>query len=131
MSGRAALIRRLAAGLGAVVTLAAAGCGEAGTPYVTLSEAAKLGVGTGRITVACGTADELRAFGGGHPAGLAAQESIASSGVRKLAAVYRHDQTHTYQGESVGAVLHDSLSLLGDCRLDRARALLLRVLRHP
>jgi hypothetical protein len=117
--------------LGAVMAIAAAGCGQAGMPYVTLDEAARLGVGTGRITVACGTADELRAFGGAQARGLTAQESIAESGVQKLAAVYGHDQTHTYQGESVGAVLHDTASLLGTCRLDQARRQLLRVLEHP
>jgi hypothetical protein len=130
MPGRAALRRRLLGGLGTAVVLAVAGCGEAGRPFVPLKQAAELGVGTTRITVACGTADELRAFGGAHPKGLAAEESIAVSGVRKLAAVYRQDRTRTYQGESVGAVLHDSISLLGDCRLDRARALLVGVLKH-
>lgn len=99
-------------------------------PYVTLSEAAELGVGTSRITAACGTADELRAFGEPDPRRLASQESIAISGVRKLAAVYRHDRSHTYQGESVGAVIHDTISLLGECRLERARTRLVGVLRH-
>ena len=103
-----------------------AGCGQAGMPQVSSDEAAKIGVATGRITVACGTAEELRAFGGRDEPGLAGQESIALSGARKLAAVYRSDHSRIYQGESVGAVLHDSIALLGNCKLDRAR----RLLRH-
>lgn len=116
--------------LTAAAVLALTGCAQGGMPQVSSQEAAELGVGTGRITVACGTADELRAFGGSHPQGLAAQQSIALSGARKLSEVYRHDQSHIYQGESVGAVLHDTISLLGHCRLGRARSLLLRALHH-
>jgi hypothetical protein len=113
-------------GLAVGLTLALAGCAQAGTPQVSSGEAASIGVATGRIAVACGTAEELRAFGGPHPPGLAGQESIAVSGARKLAEVYRHDHGHIYQGESVGAVLHDTISLLGDCGLGRARRLLRR-----
>jgi hypothetical protein len=105
------------------------GCSQAGTPQVSSEEAAQIGVATGRITVACGTADELRAFGGPGQPGLGGEQSIAISGARKLAAVYRHDHSHIYQGESVGAVVHDSILLLGTCRLGRARRLLTRTLR--
>jgi hypothetical protein len=116
--------RRLGAAVGLAATLV--GCGQAGMPQVSSDEAAKIGVATGRITVACGTAEELRAFGGPHEPGLAGQESIALSGARKLAAVYRNDHSRIYQGESVGAVVHDSIALLGNCKLDRAR----RFLKH-
>lgn len=116
--------------VGAVLGLAAAvaGCGQAGMPQVSSGEAARIGVATGRITVACGTAEELRAFGGPHQPGLAGQESIAVSGARKLAAVYRNDHSRIYQGETVGAMVHDSISLLGDCQLEKARGLLSRAL---
>ena len=110
------------------LALALAGCGQAGMPQVSSSQAAEIGVATGRITEACGTAEELRAFGGTDEPGLAGQESIAVSGARKLASVYRQDHTHIYQGESVGAVVHDSISLLGDCGLEQARRVLRRTL---
>ena len=117
-------------GLLVLAAMAAGGCSQAGMPGVSLTEAAQLGVGTNRIAVACGTADELKAFGGPHPSGLAAEESIAISGVRKLAAVFDRDQRDIYQGESVGAVVHDSIALLDGCGLIRARALLIRVLHR-
>lgn len=110
--------------------LMAAGCSQAGTPQVSTKEAAKIGVATSRITVACGAAGELRAFGGARPRGLATQESIALSGARKLAAVYAHDQSHIYQGESVGGVVHESISLLDSCGLPKAGKLLLTALRQ-
>jgi hypothetical protein len=114
----------------AVAAVLVAGCSQAGTPQVSTKEAAKIGVATSRMTVACGRTGELRAFGGARPRGLAAQESIAVSGARKLAAVYAHDQTHIYQGESVGGLVHESLSLLDNCGLSRAGKLLLAVLER-
>ncbi len=117
-------------GAGIAVGLAAAlaGCGQAGMPQVSSGEAARIGVGTGRITVACGTAEELRAFGGPRQPGLAGEQSIALSGARVLAAVYRHDHSRIYQGESVGSVVNDSIALLGNCRLEKARRLLRQAL---
>jgi hypothetical protein len=110
--------------------LLAGGCAEAGTPYVSLQEAARIGVATSRITVACGNAEEMAAFAPPSRRHQAAEESIAISGVRKLAAVYAHDQTHIYQGESVGGVVNDSLSLLKGCGLPSARRALLRAIRQ-
>ena len=112
----------------ALAALLAAGCAEAGTPYVSLQEAARIGVATSRITTACGTAEELTALGPPPPGHLKRQESIAISGVRKLAGVYAHDHTHIYQGESVGGVVNDSLSLLKSCRLPAARRALLQAI---
>lgn len=109
--------------------LLAAGCSEAGTPYVSLQEAAKIGVATSRITTACGDAEELAALGPPPKRHLGRQESIAISGVRKLAGVYAHDHSHIYQGESVGGVVNDSLSLLRSCGLPSARRALLRAIR--
>lgn len=110
------------------LTAAVVGCGQAGMPQVSSQEAARIGVATGRITEACGTAEELRAIGGRRQPGLAGQASIAISGARKLASVYRNDHARIYQGESVGAVVHDSIALLGQCGLVRARQLLRRAL---
>jgi hypothetical protein len=120
--------RRRWAGLMLALAVGLSGCSQAGMPQVSSDEAAKIGVATGRITVACGTAEELRAFGGRHEPGLAGEQSIALSGARKLAAVYRRDHSHIYQGESVGVVMHDSIALLDNCRLQRARGLLTRTL---
>jgi hypothetical protein len=116
----------------AVVVLAvgAAGCAQPGTPAPS-AQAAKLDVATGRISVACGYAEELSAFGGRHRAQLPWINSIAVSGARKLAAVYAADQRDIYQGESVGAIVNDSISLLHDCGLAGARNVLEQALsRH-
>lgn len=115
---------RVAVGLaGIALAVGAAGCHQPGTPAPP-GEAAKLDVATSRMSVACGYAAELRAYGNPHPPGLSYVESIAVSGARKLASVYAHDQTDLYQGESVGAIVNDSISLLGDCRLPGARSVL-------
>lgn len=107
----------------AAVAVLPAGCAHAGTP-VSATTASKLDVATSRISVACGYAEELTATGGGRARGLGAIEAIAVSGARKLSGVYLHDQTHIYQGESVGAIVGDSISLLAGCRLHAARAVL-------
>jgi hypothetical protein len=112
-----------AAVAGVLLALAAAGCSQPGT-QAPPSEAARLDVATNRISVACGYAAELRAFGGNNPPGLDQVESIAVSGARKLASVFAHDQRDLYQGESIGAIVNDSISLLGECRLPSARAVL-------
>jgi len=109
--------------------LAAGGCAQPGT-QVPKAQAAKLDVATSRISVACGYEEELTAMGGRHPSGLAFVESIAESGARKLALVFARDQSEIYQGESVGAVVHDSISLLAGCRLARARAMLEQAVSH-
>jgi hypothetical protein len=115
----------------AVVAAGVAGCGDAGTQAPS-RQAAELDVATSRISVACGYADELTAFGGRHPAGLGRIESIAQSGARKLASVYDRDHSDIYQGESVGGIVNDSISLLGNCGLPGARTPLRRALdEHP
>lgn len=113
------------------LTAVAAGCSDAGTPAPG-KQAAELDVATSRISVACGYAEELMAFGGSHPQGLPWIESIAESGARKLASVYDHDQTDIYQGESIGGIVNDSISLLANCGLPGARPLLRHALQtHP
>jgi hypothetical protein len=117
------------AAVAAVLAVALAGCAQPGT-QAPKSQAAKLAVGTGDISTACGYLEELTAFGGRHGKDLAPIESMADAGARKLAAVYAEDQTDSYQGESIGAVLGDSISLLHDCRLTDAERTLDRALAH-
>lgn len=122
--------RRVGAALAAATcALGVAGCLHPGTP-VPSRQADELDVATSRISVACGYEEELTSTGGAHPAGLGYIESIAVSGARKLASVYARDQSDIYQGESVGAVLGDSISLLAGCRLPAARQLLERALQR-
>ena len=113
--------------------LIVSGCAQPGT-VAPEEEAAKLGVATENISLACGYAWELTAFGGSRPPGLAGVESSAVAGARKLASVYAHDPSDLYQGESVGSIVSDSISLLSECGLPSARNLLQRALArsiHP
>ena len=116
----------------AVLALAAgvAGCAKPGTP-VPSKQADELDVATSRISVACGYEEEATATGHPHPKLLGWIQSIAVSGADKLASVYARDQSDIYQGESVGAIVGDSISLLAGCRLPAARHVLEQALaRH-
>jgi hypothetical protein len=111
---------RIAAAASAVaISLAAAlaGCAQPGT-QAPKAQAAKLSVGTGDISTACGYLEELSAFGKPDARSVAPIESMAQTGARKLAGVYAEDHSDIYQGDSIGAVLSDSISLLHDCRLN-------------
>jgi hypothetical protein len=108
--------RRSALALALGGLIGAGGCAQPGTP-VSKSEAAKLDVGDSRISVACGYREEATALERGRPRELEFIASIARSGAAELEAVYAHDRTHIYQGESVGAVVSDSISLLRGCGL--------------
>jgi hypothetical protein len=112
---------------GALLGAALAGCAQPGT-QVPKADAAKLGVGTADVSTACGYLEELTAFGARKGKRLTPIESMAQTGARKLAAVYAHDQTDIYQGDSIGAVLGDSISLLHDCGLTGAAKTLERAL---
>jgi hypothetical protein len=114
--------------IAAALAAGGAACSHPGTP-VPSKQADELDVATSRMSVACGYVEELTATGGANPNGLGWIESIAVSGARKLASVYARDQTDIYQGESVGAIVGDSLSLLADCRLQDARSVLEHALR--
>ena len=126
MPGRAAL--SLAA-TWTLLGLVVAGCAQPGT-QAPRPEAAKLAVGTGDISTACGYLEERTAFGEAPPKSREAIEAMAQEGARKLARVYAGDQTDIYQGESIGAVLRDSISLLHDCGLHGAALTLERALAH-
>jgi hypothetical protein len=112
--------------LSAALALGLTACSQPGTQLPYPGEAAKVGVATQRIATACGYAYQLRAFGGPDAHGLGHLASIAVSGARKLAGVYSRYPTDIFQGDSVGGVVHDSISLLGRCRLPAAR----RILTH-
>src|SRR5947209_3077188 len=121
------MVRRTAAVIVVALAACVGGCAKPGTP-VASKQSDKLDVATSRISVACGYKEELTATGQSHPKELAWIESIAVSGARKLAGVYAQDHTHIYQGESVGAIVGDSISLLKDCRIPAARDVLERAL---
>lgn len=128
MSGRAALSRRTRLARAAILAgllVAVAGCTQPGT-QAPGPEAARLSHATGDISLACGYAEELTAFGGPHPAGLAAQETTALFGAQLLLKVWSRNPRWIYQGESIGGVVDDSISLLGTCGLAGAQRFLQR-----
>jgi hypothetical protein len=117
MPDHPALVRGLAVvAVSAVSAALLAGCAQPGT-QAPKSQAAKLAVGTSDISAACGYLEELRAFGSAGGKELGSIKSMAQTGAQKLAGVYATDQTDIYQGDSVGALLGDSISLLHDCGL--------------
>ena len=109
---------------------AAAGCAQPGT-QAPRPEAAQLFHATGDISLACGYAEELTAFGGPHPAGLPSQDTMAVFGARLLLKVWSHSRTWIYQGESINGVVSDSISLLGECGLTKAEHFLQHGIEHP
>jgi hypothetical protein len=117
----------LRAALAAAAALVLAACQGPGTS-VPSALAQKLAVGTGDITTACGYADELTAFGDHAESQLRPLQAMAAQGADKLALVYRHTSSDIYQGESIGAVLHGAIALLGECGLPAARRPLERAL---
>lgn len=126
---RGAALRRALAGTAAAAALAtAAGCAQPGTP-ASSGQAATLAVGTGDISTACGYREELTEFEAQRAKGQGPIVQMALTGARKLAAVYARDQSDIYQGESAGAVLGDSISLLRGCGLGDVAAILVRARR--
>jgi hypothetical protein len=107
--------------------LLASGCAPPGTPVQKI-QAAKLGVATSSISAACGYAWELTAFGGRHPKGFAAQQATAVSAAHKIATVYGHSPSDIYEGESVGSIVSDTITLLDECGLTGAKQVLERAL---
>jgi hypothetical protein len=119
----------LAALTALAVAAALGGCAQPGT-QAPKPEAAKLAVGTADISTACGYLEEATAFGrrkGESPGSIVA---MAQTGASKLADVYARDQTDIYQGDSIGGVLGDSISLLRDCGLAGPEQTLERALRR-
>src|SRR5947199_1370366 len=107
----------------AALAVALAGCSQPGT-QAPLSAAKKLDEATTAISVSCGYASQMTAFGKPRASELRTLQGSAAAGARKLAAVYARVSNDIYQGETVKSIVADSISLLGECGLDRARGVL-------
>jgi len=114
----------------AVLTCAAAlaGC-EPGSPQAPLHAAKKLGASTGDISTECGLTYQLTAFGGDHRKDLASLERQGMQSARSLASVYRRNPAWIFQGETVGQIVRDAISMLNACGLTDAAQTLARNLR--
>jgi hypothetical protein len=119
--------RRAAPLLALAASILAAGCAPPGTPVQKI-QAAKLGVATSSISAACGYAWELTGTGARNPKGLAAQDATATSAAHKLASVYGHSPSDIFEGESVGSILSDTVTLLDECGLTHAKHVLQQAL---
>jgi hypothetical protein len=115
--------------LGCVLVLGLNACSQPGT-QAPLAQAKKLDEATSAISVSCGYAEQTAAFGGPRASGLRTLDASASAGARKLVSVYIRDRADIYQGETIKAIVSDSIALLGDCGLDRARDVLQRGTRN-
>jgi hypothetical protein len=120
--------RSLAVAVAVASTLGA--CGPT-PPQAPLPYAKKLDSATSAISTACGLAEQVTAFPGGHRRDLITLEVTASSSGFKLASVYRRNPAWIYQGETVRQIVTDSVSLLGSCGLHAAQTTLKRAIgRH-
>ncbi len=119
-SGRSSALAPLAV---LTVALILAGCG-ATPPQAPLPQAMKLDSATSGIATACGLTYQVTAFPGDHRADLETLEATATTSARKLASVYARDPAWIYQGETVGEILHDGVSLLRACGLHGAASAL-------
>jgi hypothetical protein len=112
-----------------VLAAALAGCGPT-PPQPPYHEAKKLAASTGDISTECGLAFQVTAFPGNHKKNLANLESSAMHSVRSLASVYAHNRTWIYQGETVGAIVLDAVSMLNSCGLNHAATTLEHIVSH-
>jgi hypothetical protein len=104
----------------AVAATALGGCAQPGT-QAPKPQAKLLNDAAASISFACGSAEELTAFGGSGAVGLAPLEQTATGGVHKLVTVWKQNRTWIYQGESINGVVADSFALLGSCGLRQAQ----------
>ncbi|MGB9183415.1 MAG: hypothetical protein WCB67_05060 [Solirubrobacteraceae bacterium] len=84
----------------------------------------KLGVATSGISTACGESYQVTAFPGNHRADLITLEVTASAAARNLETVYRRDRNWIFQGETVGQIVKQSVSMLKACGLNQSAAAL-------
>ena len=109
----------------AVVT----GCGPT-PPQAPFHEAKRLDASTGDISTECGLAYQVTAFPGDHHKDLANLEATARPSVRSLASVYARNPAWIYQGETVGDLVNDAITMLRACGLAHAATTLQRATSH-
>jgi hypothetical protein len=114
-------VKRLIAVPALALTIAACG---ATPPQPTLKQTQKLSVATSAISTACGLAFQLNAFPGKHTKDMETLEATATSSAKKLASVYRRNQSWIYQSETVHDIVRDALSMLSTCGLTKAQSVL-------
>jgi hypothetical protein len=108
-----------------LAAIALAGCGPQPL-QAPAHEAKKLDAATSDISTECGLAYEVTAFPHDHGKDLANLEAEADASVRSLASVYVSNPKWIYQGETVGEVVSDALSMLRACGLSRSERTLSR-----
>ncbi len=109
----------------AAASLLVGACGPT-PPQAPFAYAKKLDSATSGISTACGEAYQVTAFPAEHHAEKITLEVTATSSARKLAGVFARDPAWIYQGETIRQIVHDSVTMLGSCGLDDAKAALVR-----
>lgn len=105
--------------IAALLAAALAGCGPT-PPQAPHAQAKKLGASTGDISTECGLTYQLTAFPGNHRKELAGLQKQAQASVRSLASVYAKNPKWIYQGETVGQIVIDAITMLKTCGLPHA-----------
>lgn len=95
------------------------GCGPT-PPQAPLSQAKKLDASTSDISTECGLSYQVTAFPGNHAKDLANLEATAHPSVISLAGVYKRNPSWMYQGETVGEIVNDAVTMLKACGLSHA-----------
>jgi hypothetical protein len=119
------MTRRLGTALGLAAAVAIAGCG-ATPPQAPLPAAMKLDSALSAIANACGLSYQTTAVVHQPAPSLDELDAVATRQSDKLASVYAHNPWWIYQGETIRAIVLDSISMLGGCGLERAKAELVR-----
>jgi hypothetical protein len=115
--------------LSALIAMALAGCGPT-PPEPPSAQAKKLGASTGDISTECGLTYQVTAFPGDHRKDVANLEAQAKASARSLASVYARNPSWIYQGETVGQVVIDAITMLKACGLPDAASALERATGH-
>jgi hypothetical protein len=112
---------RLRGGLtiGVCTVACAAGCG-ATPPQAPPREAHTLGGTTSTISSVCGVAYQIHAFGQHDRRSELALEAAAEKAAQRLLSVYKTNRDWIFQGETVSAIVNESISALRECSLPRA-----------
>jgi len=121
---------RAVAVVAVLLAVAAAGCG-ATPPQAPQAQAQRLNDAVSGISTACGLADQVTAFPGGHQPDLTTLEYTAASNARKLASVYAQNASWIFYGDNVRELVSDSVSMLRSCGLSRAAQTLVKATSKP